>query len=233
MRILLVEDDRSLAATVAAYLRNAGLAVDAVSTGEQALSEAAVSPYDAVVLDLTLPDADGLELCRRMRRQGVRARILMATARDAVEDRVAGLETGADDYLVKPYALAELLARLRALMRRPAEPVPPRLVVADLELDTGTMSARRGGRAISLTTKEFAVLEYLMRHAGQVVGREQISEHAWDANYDPLSNVVDVYLSRLRRKVDGPGEPPLLATVRGAGYRLAAPQVARAGAGAR
>lgn len=226
MRILLVEDDAPLAATVAAYLRAASLAVDVVHTGEEALTEAAVSPYDAIVLDLNLPDTDGLALCRDLRRRGVRGRILMATARDAVDDRITGLETGADDYLVKPYALAELLARLRALMRRPAEAVPATLAVADLELDTATMIARRGARTITLTVKEFAVLEYLMRRAGHVVGREQISEHAWDANYDPLSNVVDVYVSRLRRKIDAPGEAPLLATVRGAGYRLAAPRVA-------
>ncbi|HEU4564484.1 MAG TPA: response regulator transcription factor [Gemmatimonadaceae bacterium] len=223
MRILLVEDDRRLAESVSAYLRGAGFAVDVVPTGGEALTEAAISPYDAVVLDLNLPDMDGVEVCRRMRERGTAARIIMATARDGVEARIAGLDTGADDYIIKPYALGELVARLRALLRRPAEAVPPLLTVEDLVLDTGSRRARRGEREIELTTKEFAVLEYLMRNAGRVVTREQISEHAWDANYDPFSNVIEVYVSRLRRKVDAEGEPPLLATIRGAGYRLGAP----------
>jgi DNA-binding response OmpR family regulator len=144
----------------------------------------------------------------------------MATARDAVQDRIAGLDEGADDYLVKPYALGELVARLRALLRRPAETLPPRLEVGDLRLDVATRTASRGARPIALTTKEFAVLEVLMRHAGEVVTRERLSRHAWDDNFDPVSNVIDVYIARLRRKVDADGERPLLETVRGAGYRL-------------
>jgi two-component system copper resistance phosphate regulon response regulator CusR len=227
MRVLLVEDDRSLAESVSAYLRSAGFAVDTVSSGGEALTESAVNPYDAVVLDLGLPDIDGVEVCRRLRERGTSVRIIMATARDGVAARIAGLDTGADDYIVKPYALGELVARLRALLRRPADAVPPTLTVADLELDTGSRRARRGGRDIELTTKEFAVLEFLMRNAGRVVTREQISEHAWDANYDPFSNVIEVYVSRLRRKVDGDGDAPLLATIRGAGYRLGAPAPAR------
>jgi DNA-binding response OmpR family regulator len=222
MRLLLVEDDPRMAATAAQYLRNAGFAVDVAPDGTTALREANINPYDAVVLDLGLPDVDGLEVCRRLRARGQALRILMATARDAVEDRIAGLDTGADDYIVKPYALGELVARLRALLRRPAESLPDVLRLGDLRLDTATRSATRGARAIALTTKEFAVLETLMRHPGAVLTREHISEHAWDQNYDPFSNVIDVYIGRLRRKVDAPGEPPMLETVRGAGYRLSA-----------
>jgi DNA-binding response OmpR family regulator len=148
----------------------------------------------------------------------------MATARDGVEDRIAGLDLGADDYLVKPYALGELVARLRALLRRPDTAAPTVLRVADLMLDPATREAKRGARVIALTTKEFAVLEVLMRRTGQVLTREYIGEHAWDDNFDPMSNVIDVYIARLRRKVDGEGEAPLLSTVRGAGYRLVAPR---------
>ena len=227
MRLLLVEDDPELAASAATFLRRADFAVDVVSDGRAALREAAITPYDAVVLDLRLPDVDGTEVCRRLRARGDQTRILMATARDAVEDRVTGLELGADDYLVKPYALAELVARIRALLRRPADGLPTVLTVGDVALDTGTRRARRGVagalRAIQLTGKEYAVLEYLMRQAGRVVTREQISAHAWDDNYDPLSNVVDVYVARLRRKLEAPGETAVLATVRGVGYRLDVP----------
>ena len=227
MRLLLVEDDPELATSVGTYLRRAGFAVDAVHDGGAALRAAAFTAYDAVILDLRLPDIDGADVCRGLRTRGHQTRILMATARDSVEDRVAGLELGADDYLVKPYALAELVARVRALLRRPADALPPVLAVGDLALDTGTRVARRGGpndvRTIELTGKEFAVLEYLMRQAGRVVTREQISAHAWDDNYDPLSNVVDVYVARLRRKIDAPGEAPLLGTVRGVGYRFGEP----------
>jgi DNA-binding response OmpR family regulator len=220
MRLLLVEDDPRMAATAAQYLRNAGFAVDVAPDGTTALREANINPYDAVMLDLGLPDIDGLEVCRRLRARKQPLRILMATARDAVEDRIAGLDTGADDYIVKPYALGELVARLRALLRRPAESLPQVLRVGDLALDTSTRTAARGPRAIALTTKEFAVLEVLMRHPGAVLTREHISEHAWDQNYDPLSNVIDVYIGRLRRKIDATGDAPMVETVRGAGYRL-------------
>ena len=203
------------------FLRNAGFAVDVAPDGSTALSLSAVNPYDAVVLDLGLPDMDGLAVCRRLRGQSPPPRILMATARDAVESRIAGLDTGADDYLVKPYALGELVARLRAVLRRPGEALPAVLRVADLSLDTGTRTAHRGRREIPLTAKEFAVLEVLMRHPGTVMTREHISHHAWDDNYDPLSNVIDVYIGRLRRKIDHPGELPLVETMRGAGYRIA------------
>jgi DNA-binding response OmpR family regulator len=220
MRVLLVEDDRRTAQAAQSFMRSSGLVVDCVAGGKDAISECSLVAYDAVVLDLGLPDIDGVQVCRELRALAAPPRILMATARDSVAARVHGLESGADDYIVKPYALAELVARLRALMRRPADAVPTRLTVDTLTLDPGTRHATRGSRAIELTTKEFVVLEYLMRNAGRVLTREQISEHAWDANYDPFSNVVDVYLSRLRKKIDGVTDRPLIVTVRGAGYRL-------------
>ena len=220
MRVLLVEDDHRLASSVANQLRQAGFAVDVVGRGADALRESAISPYDAIVLDLQLPDTDGVEICRRLRERGTPVRIIMATARDGVADRVTGLDTGADDYLVKPYSVQELVARLRALLRRPEAALLPVHRVAGLELDTATRVARRGARLIELTTKEFMVLEYMMRNAGRVLTREQISEHAWDANYDPFSNVIDVYVARLRRKVDQPGESQLIETIRGAGYLM-------------
>lgn len=227
MRLLLVEDDARMAATASQFLRNHGFAVDHAAAGRAALELAAINRYDAVVLDLGLPDLDGLDVSRRLHESQPSLRILMATARDAVDARIAGLDIGADDYLVKPYALGELVARVRALLRRPADAVPPVLRIGDLALDTGNRSARRGPRAIALTAKEYAVLEVLMRHPGQVLTREHISQHAWDDNYDPLSNVIDVYIGRLRRKIDPPGEAPMLETMRGAGYRLAAPGAAR------
>ncbi len=223
MRLLLVEDDPALSTVVANWLERAGFAVDAASDGAQALTLAAINEYDAAVLDLMLPDIDGLELCKRLRANGQSMRIIMATARDSVEDRIAGLDLGADDYLVKPYALRELEARLRALLRRPAASAAVTLTVSDLSLDTATRTAARGARSIALTTKEFAVLETLMRHAGEVLTREHLAQHAWDDNFDPASNVIDVYMARLRRKVDTNDDTPLLATIRGAGYRLGEP----------
>lgn len=227
MRLLFVEDDTRIAESAAAYLRKAGFAVDVAASGEQALALAALNEYDVAVLDIRLPGIDGLEVCQRLRQAGYSIRILMATARDTVEDRIAGLDLGADDYVVKPYVLAELEARVRALLRRPAAVVPVTLQVDDLSLDTGTRFAERNGRQISLTSKEYAVLEYLMRHPGEVVTRERISAHAWDDNYDPASNVIDVYIARLRKKIDRSDETPLLSTIRGAGYRLGAPAHAR------
>lgn len=220
MRVLLVEDDPDMARSAAEYLRRSAFAVDHAGDGATALRMMRLHDYDVVVLDVRLPDTTGFDVCRQIRHSGSVARILMATAHDSVEDRVLGLDLGADDYLVKPYAMTELTARIRALLRRPAETVAAELHVADLELDTRTRTARRGERVIALTTKEFAVLEFLMRRPGHVATREAISSHAWDDNYDPLSNVIDVYMSRLRRKIDMPGDVPLLATVRGAGYRL-------------
>jgi DNA-binding response OmpR family regulator len=224
MRILLVEDDDTLREGATAYLRSAGFAVDAAGTGKMARELAAVSPYDAVVLDIRLPDDDGFSLCTALRARRPAPRVLMATARDSVDDRIAGLDLGADDYLVKPYSLGELVARLRALLRRPNADADTLLRVADLTLDPATRVARRGERTIELTTKEYAVLEVLMRATGRVLSRTYISEHAWDDNYDPLSNVIDVYVARLRRKVDQDGETPLLETIRGAGYRIAPPR---------
>ncbi len=224
MRVLLVEDDDTLRESATAYLRASGFAVDPAGTGKMARELAAVSPYDAVVLDVRLPDDDGFVLCTMLRQRVPAPRILMATARDGVDDRIAGLDLGADDYLVKPYALGELVARLRALLRRPDTAAPVVLRVADLVLDPATREAKRGARPIALTTKEFAVLEVLMRSAGRVLTREYIGEHAWDDNFDPMSNVIDVYIARLRRKIDGDDEVPLLRTIRGAGYRLAAPR---------
>jgi DNA-binding response OmpR family regulator len=225
MRILLVEDDDTLRESATAFLRSAGFAVDAAPTGKMARELAGVSPYDAVILDVRLPDADGFALCTEFRARRPPPRVIMATARDSVDDRIAGLDLGADDYLVKPYALGELVARLRALLRRPDVDADVMLRVADLTLDPATRSARRGDRDITLTTKEYAVLEVLMRGAGRVLSRTYISEHAWDDNYDPFSNVIDVYVARLRRKVDHDGEMPLLETIRGAGYRIAEPRV--------
>lgn len=220
MRVLLLEDDQRLAALVSHFLIEHGFAVDVAGTGADALRLSAMNAYDAAVLDRTLPDGDGLEIARRLRASATPPRILMATARDSIEDRVAGLDLGADDYLVKPYSLAELVARIRAVLRRPPVSLPTVLRISDLSLDTASRVAERGPRRIALTSKEFAVLETLMRHPGQVLTREHLSAHAWDDNYDPASNVIDVYIARLRRKIDADGEPPLLETIRGAGYRL-------------
>ncbi len=224
MRILVVEDDATLRDSVATYLRREGFAVDAAATGAAARELAAISPYDAVVLDVRLPDDDGFALCTAFRARRPAPRVLMATARDSLADRIAGLDLGADDYLVKPYALAELVARLRALLRRPNADAEVVWRVADLTLDPATRTAERGGRPIALTTKEYAVLELLMRSRGRVVTRQYISEHAWDDNFDPLSNVIDVYIGRLRRKIDGADETPLLETLRGTGYRMRDPR---------
>lgn len=223
MRILIVEDDDVLRENAVTYLRNAGFAVDAAATGKMARELAAVSPYDAIVLDLRLPDDDGLALCSAFRARRPAPRLIMATARDSVTDRIAGLNLGADDYLVKPYALGELVARLRALLRRPNTDAETILHVDDLSLDPATRVAKRGDRLISLTSKEFAVLEVLMRASGRVLTRSFISEHAWDDNYDPFSNVIDVYIARLRKKIDLEHEQPLLETIRGVGYRIVAP----------
>lgn len=227
--MLLVEDDDTVRESATAYLRASGFAVDPASTGKMARELAAVSPYDAVILDIGLPDDDGLALCTALRRRVPAPRVLLATARDAVDDRIAGLDQGADDYLVKPYALGELVARVRALLRRPDHAAPAVLQVDELSLDPATRVARRGTREITLTTKEFAVLQVLMRAPGRVLSREYIGEHAWDDNFDPASNIIDVYIARLRRKVDAPGDEPLLSTVRGAGYRLGTPPGTRRG----
>jgi two-component system copper resistance phosphate regulon response regulator CusR len=220
MRLLLVEDDARIARFVAKGLREQAYAVDVAATGDDALYQAAINTYDLVVLDVMIPGRNGFEVCRELRKSGQRMPILMLTARDAVEDRIAGLDHGADDYLTKPFEFRELLARLRALSRRSGELRPAKLIVADLVLDTGAQSASRGGRNITLTSKEYALLEFLARNAGRVVGRAEIAEHVWDETFDPFSNLIEVYINRVRRKIDGDSAKPLLHTRRGAGYVL-------------
>ena len=220
MRILLVEDDAVIASSVAKGLREEAYAVDVATDGDAALSEAAINPYDAIVLDVMLPKRDGFAVCRELRQRGLTTPVLMLTARDAVRDRITGLDTGADDYLTKPFEFGELLARLRALLRRGPVLAPAVLRVADLELDTHAQRATRAGREVALTTREYALLEFLARNAGRVVGRAEISDHVWDDNYDPVSNLIESYINRLRKKLDAPGLPPLIHTRRGAGYVL-------------
>jgi two-component system OmpR family response regulator len=220
MRVLIVEDELRMASLIRRGLAHEGLAADVAVRGADALWMAQAHEYDAVLLDVMLPDIDGFEVCRRLRGSGVWAPVLMLTARDSVEDRVAGLDSGADDYLVKPFSFAELLARLRALARRGDSERPAILLVDDLRLDPATREVARGSTPIQLTGKEFALLETFMRRAGEVLSRLQLLEHAWDFAYDNRSNIVDVYVRRLRRKIDEPFERRSLETVRGAGYRL-------------
>lgn len=223
MRVLLVEDDSRVARFVARALREQAYAVDVVVNGDDALYQVAINTYDAVILDVMIPGRDGFEVCRELRSSKTSIPVLMLTARDAVEDRITGLDIGADDYLTKPFEVGELLARLRALLRRGGELRPATIEIADLQLDTRGQQARRGGRLITLTTKEYALLEYLARNAGRVIGREEISEHVWDETFDPFSNLIEVYINRLRRKVDESFNMPLIHTKRGAGYVLQAP----------
>jgi two-component system, OmpR family, response regulator len=220
VRVLVVEDEVKLASLIRRGLREEGLLADVAVKGEDALWMAQATPYDAIVLDVMLPGLDGFETCRRLRDDGVRSPILMLTARDAVEDRIAGLNTGADDYLAKPFDFGELLARLHALARR--GPVEHGLVlrVGDLELDPATRRVRRGDTEIELSTKEFQLLEVFMRHPGEVLSRYRLLEGAWDTEYEHRSNVIDVYVRYLREKVDRPFGVTTLETVRGAGYRL-------------
>ena len=222
MRVLLVEDDARIARFVAKGLREQAYAVDVTATGDDALYQAAINTYDLVILDVMIPGRDGFAVCRELRQSGQRVPILMLTARDAVEDRILGLDHGADDYLTKPFEFRELLARLRALLRRSGELRPAKIAISDLLLDTGAQTASRGGRAISLTTKEYALLEFLARNAGRVVGRAEIAEHVWDETFDPFSNLIEVYINRVRRKIDADSPKPLLQTRRGAGYVLGA-----------
>jgi len=220
MRLLLVEDDAKLADMLARSLREQGYAVDVATDGERAYYQARVNEYDGIVLDIGLPGRNGLDVSQTLRKEGKRVPILMLTARDAVRDRIAGLAAGADDYLTKPFALEELHARLRALLRRLPNLLPPTLEVADLTVDTRSQTVRRGGRTIPVTAKEYSLLEYLARNAGRVVGRAELCEHVWDENHDPFSNALEVYINRLRKKVDGGTAAPLIHTHRGAGYRF-------------
>ncbi|HET8628791.1 MAG TPA: response regulator transcription factor [Thermomicrobiales bacterium] len=220
MRILVVEDNRRLSRSLKLCLEDEGYAVDAAFDGREGQEYAEAACYDAIVLDVMLPEQDGLALCRALRRRRVTTPIIMLTARDAVEDRVRGLDSGADDYLVKPFALSELHARLRALLRRESTQKGGLLAVGDLTLDPAAHEVTRAGRRVDLTAREFAVLEYFMRHPNQVITREMVEAHIWSYDFTGVSNVVDVYVRRLRRKIDDPREAKLLQTVRGVGYRL-------------
>jgi len=220
VRILIVEDELKMASLVRRGLVEEGHAADVATTGEDAIWMAQAHPYDAIVLDVMLPGLSGFETCRQLRNEGVWAPVLMLTARDAVGDRVAGLDAGADDYLTKPFSFAELLARLRALVRRGGVERPTELAVGDLRLDPASRRAWRGDEEIRLSPKEFALLETFMRRPGQALSRLQLLEHAWDFAYENRSNVIDVYVRYLREKVDRPFGEESLETVRGVGYRL-------------
>ena len=220
MRILVVEDERRLCNIIKRGLLEEGYAVDTAYDGEDGEYLAETTPYDLVILDIMLPKKDGIEVCQELRLKRANMPILMLTARDTVEDRVKGLDAGADDYLVKPFAFNELLARIRALLRREGPSKSPRLQVGDLVLDTLTREAWWGQRKIELTNKEYVILEYFMRHPNMVITRTMLEEHAWDYEFDSMSNLIDVYIRMLRHKIDEKGQASLIQTVRGAGYRL-------------
>jgi two-component system OmpR family response regulator len=220
MRVLVVEDELKMARAIRRGLEQEAFAVDVALNGEDALHQATEHEYDAVVLDVMLPEIDGFDVCAALRSRGRWVPVLMVTARDALEDRIKGLDVGADDYLVKPFAFGELLARLRALIRRGGSDRPAVLEVGDLTLDPAAHRVERAGHVVDLSAREFALLEYLMRHPGQVVSRTRILEHVWDTNYDGLSNVVDVYVGYLRKKLERPFGRPLIRTVRSVGYML-------------
>lgn len=220
VRILLVEDEQNAARMLAKGLREQTYAVDLASDGEAALYQASINDYDLIILDVMLPKKDGFDVCRELRATGSSVPVLMLTARDDVQDRIAGLDTGADDYLVKPFDFRELLARARAVMRRGPALQPSLIAIADLIIETRSHIVRRGDRQIELTAKEYALLEYLAVRAGEVVSRAEISDHVWDENYDPLSNLIEVYVQRLRRKIDEGHDLKLIHTRRGAGYVL-------------
>jgi DNA-binding response OmpR family regulator len=221
MRVLVVEDSVRLRQSVSTWLRRSGLAVDASGDGEEGLYLAVTNEYDVIVLDILLPKLDGLEVLRRLRQRGKATHVLLLTAKDTVQDRVRGLEGGADDYLVKPFALEELLARVKALCRRAYGNKDPRLVVADLEIDTAARKVARAGRPVALLPREYALLEYLVRRSGQVVTRAEIEEHIYDGDVEPASNVVDSAICSLRQKLGEINPAPLIHTRRGLGYELA------------
>jgi DNA-binding response OmpR family regulator len=221
MRILLVEDDEKAARLLARGFREEGFVVDIVSSAEEGDEQAFVTDYELIILDWMLPGRDGLSLCRDLRQRGAQAPILMLTARDALADRVTGLNAGADDYLTKPFAFEELLARARALLRRSELTRPALLTIDDLTVDPLTHKVTRGTRSLDLTRKEFSILELLMRRPGEVVSRTRLAEQVWQADVQSIDNLIDVHVSNLRRKIDASGATPLLHTVRGRGFRIA------------
>ncbi len=223
MRILVIEDNHRLSQSLQMNLAHEGYSVDAAYDGQEGQDIAELTPYDLIILDILLPRKDGLEVCRELRRRRIHIPILLLTARDSVDDRVQGLDCGADDYLAKPFAMRELLARLRALLRRQQPYKNGRLEIGDLMIDPVTHSVEREGRSIDLTPREFALLEYLVYHSNQVVTREMIEQHIWNYDFECESNVIDVYIRRLRRKIDDPFTTKLLTTIRGIGYRLTPP----------
>jgi heavy metal response regulator len=220
MRLLVVEDEKKVAGFIKKGLEEEGYAVDLVSDGHEGLWMALDGVYDLILLDINLPGMDGLEVLRELRKKELKTPVLLLTVRAAIEDKVLGLDTGADDYLTKPFAFQELLARVRALLRRRVEAEPPLLQVADLTLDPARRVVFRGQEKIDLTTKEFALLDYFMRNVGRVLTRTMIAEHVWDYDFDSMTNVIDVYVNYLRKKIDAGREPKLIRTVRGAGYVL-------------
>jgi len=220
MRVLVVEDERRLSGIIRRGLIEEGYAVDVAYEGDEAQFMAETTNYDIIILDIMLPKKDGIAVCKDLRAKKVNTPILMLTARDSIEDRVKGLDSGADDYLIKPFAFSELLARIRALLRRESLSKTPKMEVGELVLDTLTREAWRGQRKIDLTTKEYSILELFMSHPNMVITRTMLEENVWDYEYDSMSNVIDVYIRRLRRKIDGDKEDSLIQTVRGAGYRL-------------
>jgi len=220
MRILVVDDDRRLCSVIKRGLLEETYAVDVAYDGEEGEYMGEVNPYDLIILDIMMPKKDGIEMCKELRSKRINTPILMLTAKDAVEDRVRGLDAGADDYMVKPFSFNELLARVRALLRREAVTKSPEIKLGDLVLNTLTREVRRGDRTIELTTKEYVILEYFMHHHNVVVTRTMLEEHAWDYDFDSMSNLIDVYIRRLRRKLDDNENESVLQTVRGAGYRL-------------
>jgi two-component system copper resistance phosphate regulon response regulator CusR len=220
MRILLVDDDIELSETIASGLAEHGFDVTRASTYGEGATRAVLGTFDVIILDVMLPGGSGFDLCRHIRNRGIATPILMLTARDTVEDRVSGLDQGADDYLTKPFAFRELIARVKALSRRRSALLPKQVSVADLTVDLESHRVTRAGKSIDLTAKEFALLEFLVLHVDQVLGRAAISAHVWDENHDPFTNVLEVLVKRLRRKIDDEFEPKLLHTIRGAGYRL-------------
>jgi len=220
MRVLLVEDDHRIASFIAKGLRENAYAVDVAVDGDEATYAASLNPYDIFVLDVNLPKKDGFEVCAELRKDGNAKPILMLTARDTIDDRVSGLDIGADDYLVKPFEFRELLARLRALLRRSSEIRSPKIFTADLEIDTISQTVKRAGKEIELTAKEYSLIEFLAVNKGRVIGREEISEHVWNETFDPFSNLIEVYIKRLRNKLDDGHPVQLIHTRRGSGYVL-------------